>query len=317
MSTAQTMKIYSIISSIEQELEESPRTKFGGQSRRVVEIERLYDLLGDLKVTIPEDIRRATGVLAEADNRINDAKEQAEEILAQAHEEADSVLSQAQASAENLYHQAQVEYETRISDAEVYKEACARAAQISSEAETNANAIYNGARKYADDILSDVQRYLSEYHAMIAQNRNELGVPAPAAPEPPRAYQQPAYAPAQQSAYAPEAQPAYQQPAQQPAYQQQQSAHAVDDGMTRQFERPAAPQRTRARELEREDEEYEAPRREKPKKKGFLSKMFEIDDEDEEFDEEWEQDDAHRREKPKKQRKKLFDFSDDEDDDEY
>ena len=76
------MKIYSIISSIEQELEESPRTKFGGQSRRIVEIERLYDLLGDLKVTIPEDIRRATGVLAEADNRINDAKEQAEEILA-------------------------------------------------------------------------------------------------------------------------------------------------------------------------------------------------------------------------------------------
>ena len=49
------MKIYSIISSIEQELEESPRTKFGGQSRRVVEIERLYDLLGDLKVTIPEE----------------------------------------------------------------------------------------------------------------------------------------------------------------------------------------------------------------------------------------------------------------------
>ena len=183
MSTAQTMKIYSIIASIEQELEESPRTKFSGQNRRVVEIERLYDLLGDLKVTIPEDIRRATGVLAEAENRINDAKEQAEEILAQAHEEADGVLSQAQSSAENLYHQAQVEYETRVSDAEVYKEACARAAQISAEAEANANAIYNGARKYADDILSDVQRYLTEYHSMIAQNRNELGVSAAQQPQ--------------------------------------------------------------------------------------------------------------------------------------
>ena len=148
MSTAQTMKIYSIISSIEQELEESPRTKFSGQNRRVVEIERLYDLLGDLKVTIPEDIRRASLLLAEAENRINDAKEQAEEILTQAHEEADNVLAQAQASAENLYHQAQVEYEARVSDAEVYKEACARAAQISAEAETNANAIYNGCLLY-------------------------------------------------------------------------------------------------------------------------------------------------------------------------
>lgn len=54
MSGAQTMKIYSIIARIEEELEESPRTKFGGSSnKRVVEIDRLFDLLGDLKVTIP------------------------------------------------------------------------------------------------------------------------------------------------------------------------------------------------------------------------------------------------------------------------
>ena len=70
MSSAQTMKIYSIISRIEQELEESPRTKFAGATnKRIVEIDRLFDLLSDLKVTIPEDIRRATGILAEANSR--------------------------------------------------------------------------------------------------------------------------------------------------------------------------------------------------------------------------------------------------------
>ena len=78
MSSAQTMKIYSIISRIEQELEESPRTKFAGATnKRIVEIDRLFDLLSDLKVTIPEDIRRATGIIAEADNTIRDAKENA------------------------------------------------------------------------------------------------------------------------------------------------------------------------------------------------------------------------------------------------
>ena len=40
MSSAQTMKVYSIISRIEQELDESPRTKFAGStSKRIVEID--------------------------------------------------------------------------------------------------------------------------------------------------------------------------------------------------------------------------------------------------------------------------------------
>ena len=87
--------------------------------------------------------------------------------------------------------------------------------------------------------------------------------------------------------------------------------------MTRQFERPAAPQRARANDRAYEDEaEYEPPRREKTKKKGFLAKMFEVEDEDEEFDEEWEQE-RPKREKPQKQRKKLFDFGDDEEDEDF
>ena len=77
MSSAQTMKIFSIINRIKQELEESPRSKFGGTNKRVVEVDRLLDLLEDLKVVIPEDIRRATGIISEAENTIADAKESA------------------------------------------------------------------------------------------------------------------------------------------------------------------------------------------------------------------------------------------------
>ena len=57
--------------------------------------------------------------------------------------------------------------------------------------------------------------------------------------------------------------------------------------------------------------------KEKPKKKGFFAKMFELDDEDEEeFDDSWEEEEP-KREKPKKQRKKFLDFDDDEDGDDY
>ena len=176
MSSAQTMKIFSIINRMKQELEESPRSKFGAASKRVVEVDRLLDLLEDLKVVIPEDIRRATGIIAEADNTIRDAKESAGEIVEQAQQEAETILSQAQAEADSIRSQSQEEFENRVCESEVYKEAFERASKVAAEAEENATAIYNGARKYADDILEDLQRYLAEYHQMIDQNRKELGV---------------------------------------------------------------------------------------------------------------------------------------------
>ena len=77
MSSAQTMKIYSIISRIEQVLNDSPKYKLGGGNKKIVEVEELFDLLGDLKVTIPEDIRRASGIIAEETNILGDANEQA------------------------------------------------------------------------------------------------------------------------------------------------------------------------------------------------------------------------------------------------
>ena len=81
MSSAQTMKIYSIISRIEQVLNDSPKYKLSGGNRKIVEVGELFDLLGDLKVTIPEDIRRASGIIAEEGNILGDANEQAEEIV--------------------------------------------------------------------------------------------------------------------------------------------------------------------------------------------------------------------------------------------
>ena len=176
MSSAQTMKIFSIINRIKQELEESPRPKIGGTNKRVVEVDRLLDLLEDLKVVIPEDIRRATGILSEAENTIADAKENAVEIVEQAHQEADTILGQARSQADGIRADAQAEYERRVSESEVYKEAFTRASGIAAEAEDNATAIYNGARKYADEILVDLQRYIAEYHQMIENNRKELGV---------------------------------------------------------------------------------------------------------------------------------------------
>lgn len=307
MSTAQTMKIYNIIGKIERELNEAPRKKFGAQDERVVETDRLFDLLDDLKVTIPEDIRRASGVISEAENTINEAKERANDIVEKAQQEADDMLAQAQTSAENLYHQAESEFQARVSDAEVYKEAYTLAQQIHAEAEANANAIYNGARKYADDILADIQRYISEYHRMIATNREELGV----IPEPEKPAYQPE--PRRQAPVQPQAAP-LQSAVLAPEYAD--DAQPVD-GATRPFTRADA---HAMQEPHHDDGNgYEDEETVKPtKKKGLFKRMFEADD-DEEFDEEdedWEPEAKPAKQKQKK-KKKMFDFDDDEDDTDF
>jgi len=51
------MQIFTIIGQLEDMIERSPRPKLGnGANKRVIDAEEMIDLLGDLKVTIPEDI---------------------------------------------------------------------------------------------------------------------------------------------------------------------------------------------------------------------------------------------------------------------
>lgn len=187
----QSLRIFTVLSQIEQVLESAPRPKFSSGNRRIVDVDELYDLLGDLKVTIPEDIRRANSVLIEA-----------ETLLDHANQEAIDIVEQAQREAEKIRVLAEEEFEARVAEDKVLLEVQRRAELLQQHAERNANIVYNGAKQYADDILKDVQRYLMEYHQMVAQNRAELGVahaeaapqevPVPEAPVEPIAPQKPA-----------------------------------------------------------------------------------------------------------------------------
>lgn len=144
--------ILDLIAQLETEIEESPRPKIGGSNRRIVERETIIDLISDLRVTIPDEVRWAQSVLAEKDN-----------LLAKAHEEAETALREAKA-----------QHELMVSEHEVYRDACERAEQMLKTAKETATLISDGAKNYADDILVDLQRYMKEYGDIIESNRREL-----------------------------------------------------------------------------------------------------------------------------------------------
>lgn len=270
-----SLRIFTIISQIEQLLESAVKPKLGGGgNRRLVDIGEVFDLLGDLKVTIPEDIRRANSVLLEADTMLEHANDDALDIVDQAQKEADSLHAQAIRELEEARRAAEEEFEARVSEDNVLKEVQRRCELLQQHAEHSANVVYDGAKQYADAILKHLQNYLMENYQRVEQNRSELGVmPSPqtsTAAVPPATQAAPQqereeYAPAPVAAPAPAGRRSVRAP--QPV-------------------EPVAPP-VAEEEFEEEDEVYAPPKR----KRGLFRRANEdLFEDDEDFPDEEEED---------------------------
>ncbi len=174
-NSEQSMQIYGIISQIEQMVEESPRPKLGGGNKRVVDMDAILDVLGDLKVTIPEDLRRANSLIVDSETILDNARENAAELVENAGKEADSIIRSASEQAERILREADEEFERRVSEHEITLEAERRAQLLEKKAEANAVFVYDSAKQYADEVLEDVQKFLDNYQRLISANRRELG----------------------------------------------------------------------------------------------------------------------------------------------
>ena len=179
-NNTQNMQIFTIIGQLEDMIERSPRPKLGnGANKRVIDAEEMIDLLGDLKVTIPEDIRRANSVMIESQTMIDNADEHARDVVANAQEEADRLIAQAHAAADDIVEKAKQEYERLVQEDEIYQEAQRRAELLAKKAEANASLVFENAKCYADDVLKDLESFLGEYKQLVALNRKDLDARTP------------------------------------------------------------------------------------------------------------------------------------------
>lgn len=206
-NNVQNMQIFTIIGQLEELVEASPRPKIGGSAnKRIISADELMDLLGDLKVTIPEDIRRANSVIIESQTMIDNAEEHAREVVAKAQQDSEMMIAKAEANARSINEKAQAEYERLISEDEIYQEAQRRAKLLAMKAEANAGLVFESAKKYADDVLRDLENFLDEYKQLVAINRKDLEVHPDVAQQAAQTVQ----------AAAPQQRPATQAPVQQP-----------------------------------------------------------------------------------------------------
>lgn len=132
------------------EFVESCRVQMLSPNKVVVPKDELYDLLDELRLRTPDEIKRYQKIISNRDAIIQDAEEKAQTILAGAKESANSLINDHEIM-QQAYYQAQ----------EIVNQASAEANQIMAQANADADAIRQGALDYTKDMLGDVENILN------------------------------------------------------------------------------------------------------------------------------------------------------------
>ena len=150
----------------------------------IVNKEELDELLVELRLRIPDEIKQYQKIISNKDAILADAQAKAEEILAQAQIQTNELVSEHQ-NMQQAYAQAN----------EIVMAATDQAQQILDNATNDANDIRIGAVQYTDDLLANAESiightlnsYTSKYDSLVTSlqecydvvrnNRAELEVP--------------------------------------------------------------------------------------------------------------------------------------------
>jgi len=117
-----------------------------------VDKEEIYDLLDQMRATIPEEIKQARWIVKERQEMLAEAKREAERILAEARERQDQL----------------------ISEQEITREAERAAEDIIEDARAREREIRLGAEDYADDVLHSLEENLSKFISAVQRGRDRL-----------------------------------------------------------------------------------------------------------------------------------------------
>ena len=136
---------------IEEVLETSKKVPFGNKIS--VEKERILDIINDIRLNLPDDIRHAQRILGDHDRIVAEAQRKAQDILDAAESEA----------------------KLRASNHEIFRRASDQAAEIMEAAKKESRDLKMNATDYADDRLGEVEAQLKELMTnMDTQNRKVL-----------------------------------------------------------------------------------------------------------------------------------------------
>ncbi len=173
-------RIEEIIEQIEQYID-GCRFQPLSTTKIIVNKEEILELLTELRMKTPDEIKKYQSIIKNRD-----------EILNKAKLDADALLQQTAVQTNELINEHEIMQQAFVKANEIVQEATNQAQQILDSATEDANNIRMGAIQYTDEMLSNMQRILvntvedarikydgfakslNDTYTMIQNNRNEL-----------------------------------------------------------------------------------------------------------------------------------------------
>ena len=158
-------KIEQIITEIEDYID-SCKFQPLSTTKLIVNKDEIEELLSELRLKIPEEIKKYQKIINNREMILNDAKQKAEAMLADATAQTNELVSE-----HEIMQQAYIQAN------DIVQQATNQAQMILDNATTDANNIRMGAMQYTDDILANLENIIS-YSVKNAIEKNDAYIKA-------------------------------------------------------------------------------------------------------------------------------------------
>ena len=184
-------RIEQLISEIEEYID-TCKYQALSNTKIIVNKEELEELLVELRLRIPDEIKKYQKIISQQDTIIGEAQAQADAMMEDAKKQADSLVAQANAQTSEMVNEHEIMQRAYAHANEVVEEANMQAQAIVEQAMSDANAIRQGSIQYTDDMLRSLQTIINHTmegakgrfdgfmssmqssYDIVSTNRNEL-----------------------------------------------------------------------------------------------------------------------------------------------
>lgn len=156
------MSIDEILDEMDELLDRASAVPFAGH-KCIVDGERVRELINDVRLNVPQEIKHAKMVEFDRDRIIKEAEARAEYIVREAEERAKTMEAQAKERAENL-----------TSEQSIIQEARQRAVSAVTKAKQECDAIRSATDAYIEKRFQETENYFSGNLKDVQQKRQQL-----------------------------------------------------------------------------------------------------------------------------------------------
>ena len=165
-------RIEQLISEIEEYID-SCKFQALSNSKIIVNKEEMEELLVELRMRIPDEIKKYQKIIsqqetilsdaqAQSESMLADAKKQSDSMIAQATEQANTMVEQATEQANSMVAQADAQTNEMVNDHEIMQRAYEAANQVIEDANNQAQTIVDAAVRDADNIRQGAVQYTQD-----------------------------------------------------------------------------------------------------------------------------------------------------------